>query len=210
MTIDWWPRAHCVALSATVLAFSTIRAQGQASNYEFNDSHFHLTNYIQEGTDIREFLKIMGDRTGRVALFGIPLQQQWSTRVDGDRLYVSQRDNRCIIELDETGTVLRTIPVPRQITGMVVVAGRFYLVTTESREVDDYRLLCLDARTGHLVQRMNFPGFPRAHARPAAPGCLAVCLSLASGPGTSPPGIPRSGGGESAARDAPPHPSTGR
>jgi hypothetical protein len=65
---------------------------------------------------------------------------------DGDRLYLSQRDNQCILELDEAGRMLRTIPVPRQITGMVIVAGRFYLVTTESREVDDYRLLCLDAR----------------------------------------------------------------
>src|SRR5262245_32005708 len=52
---------------------------------EFNDSHFHLTNYIQRGTDIHDFLKIMGGRAGRVALFGIPLQQQWSYRVDGDR-----------------------------------------------------------------------------------------------------------------------------
>jgi outer membrane protein assembly factor BamB len=65
---------------------------------------------------------------------------------DGDRLYISQRDNQVIIEVDETGTVLRTIPVPRQITGMVVVGGRFYLVTTPSRTSDDYRLLCLDAR----------------------------------------------------------------
>ena len=46
--------------------------------YEVNDSHFHLTNYVQEGTDVREFLKIMGDKVGRVALFGIPLQQTWS------------------------------------------------------------------------------------------------------------------------------------
>jgi hypothetical protein len=65
---------------------------------------------------------------------------------DGDRLYLSQRDNKVILELDDTGTVLRTIPVPRQVTGMVIVMGRFYLVTTESRESDDYRLLCLDAR----------------------------------------------------------------
>src|SRR5271154_4280552 len=50
-----------------------------------NDSHFHLTNYIQEGTDIHDFLKIMGNRVGRVALFGIPLQQQWSYPLDGDR-----------------------------------------------------------------------------------------------------------------------------
>lgn len=65
---------------------------------------------------------------------------------DGDRLYLSQRDDKRILELDDAGTVLRTIAVPRQITGMVIVAGRFYLATTESREVDDYRLLCLDAR----------------------------------------------------------------
>jgi hypothetical protein len=53
--------------------------------YEFNDSHFHLTNYVQEGPDIRSILEIMGSQVGRVALFGIPLQQQWSHRVDGLR-----------------------------------------------------------------------------------------------------------------------------
>ena len=28
----------------------------------FNDSHFHLTNYIQEGTDIHDFLRSWGTR----------------------------------------------------------------------------------------------------------------------------------------------------
>lgn len=51
--------------------------------YEFHDSHFHLTNYIQEGTNIKDFVKIMGDKVGRVALFGIPLQQQWNYEVSG-------------------------------------------------------------------------------------------------------------------------------
>src|SRR5215213_10991912 len=54
-------------------------------DYLFNDTHFHLTNYIQEGIPVRDFLKIMGDKAGRSTLFGIPLQQQWSYRVDGDR-----------------------------------------------------------------------------------------------------------------------------
>ena len=49
-----------------------------------NDVHFHLTNYIQQGTDIHDFLKIMGTKVGRVALFGIPLQQQWSYANSGD------------------------------------------------------------------------------------------------------------------------------
>jgi len=52
--------------------------------YVCNDTHFHLTNYIQEGTDIHDFLKIMGDKVGRVALFGIPLQQTWSHENTGD------------------------------------------------------------------------------------------------------------------------------
>ena len=45
---------------------------------EFDDSHFHLTNYIQQGIDVRAFLQIMGTRVRRSTLFGIPLQQQWS------------------------------------------------------------------------------------------------------------------------------------
>ena len=59
-------------------------AQGQGAANEFYDSHFHLTNYVQQGTDIRKFLEIMGTRTGRSTLFGIPLQQQWSYSNSGD------------------------------------------------------------------------------------------------------------------------------
>src|SRR5215218_3666878 len=69
----------------TILTTIGIFAQTSSSKYELHDSHFHLTNYIQEGTPIKDFVKIMGDKVGRVALFGIPLQQQWSHRVDGDR-----------------------------------------------------------------------------------------------------------------------------
>ena len=65
-------------------AFLLHGAWGQTAGFEFNDSHFHLTNYVQQGTNIHDFLKIMGAKTGRVALFGIPLQQQWSYRVHGD------------------------------------------------------------------------------------------------------------------------------
>ena len=46
-------------------------------NYELHDAHFHLTNYVQEGIDINKCLENMGSRVGRVALFGIPLQQMW-------------------------------------------------------------------------------------------------------------------------------------
>src|SRR5215216_1827634 len=56
--------------------------QGAATG--FNDAHFHLTNYVQEGIDAAAFLRIMGTRVGRSTLFGIPLQQQWSYANSGD------------------------------------------------------------------------------------------------------------------------------
>ncbi len=55
-----------------------------APGYELNDSHFHLTNYVQQGPSAREFLGLMGTKVGRVALFGIPLQQTWSYENSGD------------------------------------------------------------------------------------------------------------------------------
>ena len=52
---------------------------------DFNDSHFHLTNYVQEGITAADLLKLMGTRVCRSTLFGIPLQQTWSYRVSGDQ-----------------------------------------------------------------------------------------------------------------------------
>jgi predicted TIM-barrel fold metal-dependent hydrolase len=82
--------ACAVLLAGAFLAWSiSAKAQPQtaaalSTDYLVNDSHFHLTNYIQEGTDIHEFLKIMGTKVGRVALFGLPLQQEWSYENSGD------------------------------------------------------------------------------------------------------------------------------
>ncbi len=79
-----------VALATAVLLLASLDplcAQNSPSTqdrFEVNDEHFHLTNYIQEGTKLRNFLAIMGDKVGRVALFGIPLQQQWSYQNSGD------------------------------------------------------------------------------------------------------------------------------
>ncbi len=77
---------RAVALSGAALVIVLVLGlaggrglQGQtAADNEFYDSHFHLTNYIQQGITPREFLQIMGTRVGRSTLFGIPLQQQWS------------------------------------------------------------------------------------------------------------------------------------
>ena len=50
----------------------------------FHDGHFHLTNYAQEGTDIHDYLAIMGTTIGRSTIFGLPLQQMWSYANTGD------------------------------------------------------------------------------------------------------------------------------
>ena len=76
-------------LALTLLGLFVSRAhsldvQGRGADNTFNDSHFHLTNYVQKGTDVRTFLEIMGTRVGRSTLFGIPLQQQWSYANSGD------------------------------------------------------------------------------------------------------------------------------
>ncbi|HXH67008.1 MAG TPA: amidohydrolase family protein [Candidatus Limnocylindrales bacterium] len=74
-----------VGLLAGFLTPAVTPLRAQSAGYEFNDAHFHLTNNIQEGPSIHDFLGMMGSHAGRVALFGIPLQQEWLYSVDGDR-----------------------------------------------------------------------------------------------------------------------------
>jgi predicted TIM-barrel fold metal-dependent hydrolase len=72
-------------LCAMALSLVLIQGEGapggvaaEAGAGEFSDSHFHLTNYIQEGPDAAAYIRMMGNRVRRSTLFGIPLQQQWS------------------------------------------------------------------------------------------------------------------------------------
>ena len=73
-----------LSMPSSPYVVSAQRPSGSAGANEFDDSHFHLTNYIQEGIDVHAFLEIMGTRVGRSTLFGIPLQQQWSYANSGD------------------------------------------------------------------------------------------------------------------------------
>jgi hypothetical protein len=85
---NYW--LHKIAPAALGTAFLTapLFLSQDASTIDsgplFHDAHFHLTNYVQEGTPVRKFLSIMGSTAGRSTLFGIPLQQQWSHRISGD------------------------------------------------------------------------------------------------------------------------------
>jgi Amidohydrolase len=80
-----WRAWFGAATASAWLAGSAVAQAGDGAGVALNDVHFHLTNYVQRGPDIHEFLKMMGDSVGRVALFGIPLQQQWRADINGNR-----------------------------------------------------------------------------------------------------------------------------
>jgi predicted TIM-barrel fold metal-dependent hydrolase len=80
-----------IFLCAVALSLVLVEGEGarrgvaaETGGGDFNDSHFHLTNYIQEGPDAAAYVRLMGNRIRRSTLFGIPLQQQWSYGNSGD------------------------------------------------------------------------------------------------------------------------------
>ena len=75
--------AFLSTIAASVVWYESRPLASEEDHYLFNDAHFHLTNYIQKGISIREYLAIMGDKVGRSALFGIPLQQTWAYENSG-------------------------------------------------------------------------------------------------------------------------------
>src|SRR5215211_2404595 len=80
------PGAWCARpkLSRGGSVMKKLSKSATASGYQFNDSHIHLTNYVQEGPNIREYLKMVGTTIKRSVLFGLPLQQTWSYWESGD------------------------------------------------------------------------------------------------------------------------------
>ncbi|GAC1413206.1 MAG: hypothetical protein NVSMB64_23450 [Candidatus Velthaea sp.] len=78
---------------------------------------------------------------------------------DGDNLFLSQRHQKCILEIGPAGEVKRRIDVPREITGMVIVGGRFFLMTVESKDSEESRVLRVDARKDQpeIVELANVP-----------------------------------------------------
>jgi hypothetical protein len=78
------PWAAIVGSWAALAALDARAAEASDAGYLYNDSHFHLTNYIQQGPGASRYLEIMGDAVGRSTLFGIPLQQTWSYENSGD------------------------------------------------------------------------------------------------------------------------------
>src|SRR5690348_11714769 len=82
-----WRLAACFAAllaSPAVLSRAHQRITPAPDPFLFDDVHLHLTNYVQQGTDMRALVTMMGTTIGRSTVFGIPLQQEWSYGNTGD------------------------------------------------------------------------------------------------------------------------------
>jgi predicted TIM-barrel fold metal-dependent hydrolase len=80
-----WLLSFAVSGIAANVGAQGAPAPSPSSRVTLDDSHFHLTNYVQKGITLHDMLTLMGDSVGRVAVFGIPLQQEWMHSVSGDR-----------------------------------------------------------------------------------------------------------------------------
>ena len=79
------PATLLAAAAALALAVCGAHAADRKeSAYVYNDAHFHLTNYVQEGTDLKDYLKMMDGVVRRSTVFGLPLQQMWQYGNTGD------------------------------------------------------------------------------------------------------------------------------
>ena len=79
---------------------------------------------------------------------------------DGSALFLSQRYLNQILELSDDGAVARTIPIGHQITGIIVIGGRFYVTVTDGNDSANHRLARVDAhgeqRQYEEIARFNF------------------------------------------------------
>jgi hypothetical protein len=79
------PRRLALIAASLAIAVTSWPVGAQVpADADFHDSHFHLTNYVQEGPSAAELVERMGTKIGRSTVFGIPLQQQWSYSNTGD------------------------------------------------------------------------------------------------------------------------------
>jgi hypothetical protein len=78
-------RAAQIAAAAVLSVWaSPAAAAPPPPGWLFDDSHFHLTNYVQRGLTMRQYVAMMGTSVKRSTVFGIPLQQTWSYPNSGD------------------------------------------------------------------------------------------------------------------------------
>ena len=78
------PAALLAVLGLSAAVAAQAAGAPAAEKYVYSDAHFHLTNYIHEGTDIKDYVRMMDGVVKRSTVFGLPLQQMWQYGNTGD------------------------------------------------------------------------------------------------------------------------------
>lgn len=101
-------------------------------------------------------------RSDRMALPGLSGS---SLAYDGDALFVCQRHDRRIVEIDGRGKTLREIPTPTEAVAMTIVRGRIYLLAEDESD-GRFSLVRMDVRTSvpEIVELAAVPFKPKALA----------------------------------------------
>jgi hypothetical protein len=89
---------------------------------------------------------VMGKDFKRSETCGLPNHTGSSLAYDGDALFVCQRYDQKIVEIDGRGRAIREIPTPQMAAAMTIVGGRFYLLASPSKESTDFTLIRMDVR----------------------------------------------------------------
>lgn len=109
---------------------------------------------------------VMGKDFKRSDRIPLPDMSGSSLAYDGDALYVCQRHERKIVEIDGRGRTIREIATPTEVVGMTIVGGCFYLLASDEADEPAFTLARLDARgaTPEIVELAAVPFKPRALA----------------------------------------------
>ncbi|GAC1659592.1 MAG: hypothetical protein NVS9B12_13070 [Vulcanimicrobiaceae bacterium] len=110
---------------------------------------------------IRRFVPGRGFEPGG---FGAPEDTGSQLGFDGRHLTVSQWYKKQLLTLKDDGTVFRTLSSPHGICGQVVVAGAFFLLTTDNEESNDYFINKIDPAKGTTLDVARVPFHGRALA----------------------------------------------
>ncbi len=69
---------------ASLMPVSVAAQTSKAPAYKYSDSHFHLTNYVQEGTPIRDYVRMMGTTVCTLDPLRDPPSAEWDYNNSGN------------------------------------------------------------------------------------------------------------------------------
>jgi hypothetical protein len=109
---------------------------------------------------------VMGKDFKRSETLPLPDASGSSLAYDGDALFVCQRYEKKIVEIDGRGRVIREIPTPQMAAGMTIVGGRFYMLASESKDATEFSLIRMDVRGAEpeIVELAIVPFSPKSLA----------------------------------------------